>query len=394
MPSQGTLLQTPPMGGSARALHPDAGMPGWVKALALVVAAVALIWVATQVFSCGAPQAAQEADDEAAAPATPATLEQRLASYEPYIDPEPTDMEALPDSTTTEGFVLSGQEDADVPVLGDVSTTAINAAMRPFLDDGFDVAYVLMDIETGRGFARNVDEPIYGASSFKGPFCTFVAETYVDSGEVALSEIKDSLFNAIVYSDNGTYEAMRVRFSNDRLVQWLGDLGVGSRVAYDTDYPTYTARDLAKLWMETYDYLEGGTAAAEAMIGYFGTTKTSFMRNAMIAVEPASDVDVAMDESAVAEEGSSLATLGDSISNVLVEAVEKATADDVEVFDKAGWYPRDDADIPAIVDAGIVSCNGRDYLLCVMTDMPWTEPNQETAEELIKAVFDARRDLA
>lgn len=383
-------------------LNPSASLlPAWAKMALMLVAAVALLWAGTRLLSC-ATQAQPDVDPataEAPAANAPAALETRLASYATYDDPSSTDLDALPEGTGTAGFALSGQEDAEAPALSAESSAAIDAALAPFEQDGFDVGFVLMDIGTGRGFAHNVDEPIYGASSFKGPYCAYVAQSYVDSGEVALAEVSDSLFNTIVYSDNSTYDALRKRFSDSRLVEWLGTLGIDSQVAYDTWYPTYTARDSAKLWLAVYNYLQGDGVAAEQLRSDYSRTKTSFMRTAV--TDASDDAEAGQEEVEAAEGGeggqvaiTEAATLGDSVSEVLVDAVKEATADDVTVMDKAGWYPRDADDIPAIVDAGIVTCNGRDYLLCVMTDIPWTEPNQETAEALIEAVFAARRDLA
>lgn len=390
-PSHDLTLQTPPMGGSARALNPNAGMPAWVKGIAALVVLIVALWAGSRLFSCVAQQPAEQPGDEPAPAISASTvLEERLASYAPYEDPSPTDLDSLSDATGISGFSLSGQEGVDDPSLSDESRAAIDAAMAPFVDGGYDVGFVLMDIGTGRGFACNVDEPIYGASSFKGPYCAFVAETYVDGGEVALSEMSDSFFNAIVYSDNGTYDAMRERFSDARLVSWLGEQGVGSRIAYDTWYPTYTTRDSAKLWLATHGYLESGSAAADELIDYYGRTRTSFTRTAITdAEDEPQGADGSEDAQAKVEE----ASLGASVSSVLARAIEDANADEVAVFDKAGWYPRDEDDIPAIVDAGIVECNGRDYLLCVMTAIPWSEPNQKTAEALIEAVFNARNDL-
>ena len=285
------------------------------------------------------------------------------------------------------GFVLTGAGEVGAPTLSAERSAELEAALAPFEADGFDVGFVLMDIGTGRGLAYNLDEPIYGASSFKGPYCAYVAESYVDGGQVAFSEVSDDFFNIIVYSDNDTYDAMRARFPDAKLVLWLDSLGIASSVAYDTWYPHYTARDSAKLWLSTYNYLKGGSTAAEALAKHFGRTDTSFMRT---AVTEAAEAEGAQGQQA---DEDAEPTLGSSVSAVLTQALEKARTVEVAVYDKAGWYPRDQDDVPAMVDAGIVECNGRDYLLCVLTDMPWSEPNQEDVEALIGAVFEARSDL-
>lgn len=404
LPSQEIVVQTPPMGGSARVLNPNAPLlPAWAKLLLMLVALIALLWAGSKLLSCVAQAPDAEPEPEAPAISTSRLVEDRLASYAPCDSLEPTDLDALSGGVETTGFALSGQQGANEPTLSEERRTALAAALEPFTEDGFNVGFVLMDIGTGRGFARNVDEPIYGASSFKGPYCTFVAESYVDSDEVAMSEVSDSFYNAIVHSDNSTYDAMRARFSDSRLAGWLDGLGIDDEVARDTYYPTYTTRDSAKLWLNAYRYLEGNGAAADQLRADFAQTKTSFMRTAVTDAPDDAEggqeaAELAAGEGGEDAEGGQIAvaeaaTLGDSVSDVLVKVVEEASADDVTVYDKAGWYPRDADNIPSIVDAGIVSCNGRDYLLCVMTDMPWSEPNQRTAEALIDAIFATREDL-
>lgn len=404
LPSQEIVVQTPPMGGSARVLNPNAPLlPAWAKLLLMLVALIALLWAGSKLLSCAAQAPDAEPEPEAPAISTSRLVEDRLASYAPCDSLEPTDLDALSGGVETTGFALSGQQGADEPTLSEERGAALAAALEPFTEDGFNVGFVLMDIGTGRGFARNVDEPIYGASSFKGTYCTFVAESYVDSDEVAMSEVSDSFYNAIVHSDNSTYDAMRARFSDSRLAGWLDGLGIDDEVARDTYYPTYTTRDSAKLWLNAYRYLEGNGAAADQLRADFAQTKTSFMRTAVTDAPDDAEggqeaAELAAGEGGEDAEGGQIAvaeaaTLGDSVSDVLVKVVEEASADDVTVYDKAGWYPRDAGNIPSIVDAGIVSCNGRDYLLCVMTDMPWSEPNQRTAEALIDAIFATREDL-
>lgn len=388
---QKLVLQSPPMGGSARLLDPAAAARSrWAKAGVAVAVAAVVAFAGLRVASCGSAPEAGEPDAAQPAPTAPARsniLEERLATYPAYQDPDPTDLSAISGGEGVVGFSLGDPESVELPALSPEHASAIDEALEPFESDGFDASFLLMDVGTGRGIAYNLDESIYGASSFKGPYCAYVAESYVDGGQVAVSEVSDDFFNIIVYSDNDTYDAMRARFPDSKLVLWLDSIGVASSVAYDTWYPHYTARDSAKLWMATYNYLKGGGSTAEALAKHFGRTDTSFMRTAV--TEAAEEANAAVEEEAEAEE----ATFGSEVSALLDRAVREATVTEVAVYDKAGWYPRDQDDVPAMVDAGIVECNGRDYLLCVLTDMPWSEPNQEDAEALIAAVFSTRSDL-
>ena len=55
------------------------------------------------------------------------------------------------------------------PVLSDRSLVSLNNALSYYDNNGYEASYLIMDLGTGRGIAGNVDVPIYGASSFKGP---------------------------------------------------------------------------------------------------------------------------------------------------------------------------------------------------------------------------------
>ena len=87
-------------------------------------------------------------------------------------------------------------------------------------------------------------------------------------------------------------------------------------------------------------------------------------------------------------------SVGKNLGNMMEHSIDVIMAPEITVRDKAGWNIDADENYDALVDCGIVTCNGRDYLLCVMADVAFTDSNVENFERLIAAVFEARQDLA
>ena len=87
-------------------------------------------------------------------------------------------------------------------------------------------------------------------------------------------------------------------------------------------------------------------------------------------------------------------SIGQNLSNAFDHSIDVLMAPEITVIDKAGWNIDRDSNYDALVDCGIVTCNGREYLLCVMSDAAYTESNVEKFEQLIAAIFETRKDLA
>lgn len=379
-------------------------------------------------------------------------LEERFSTVPTYGIVAPVDFNAVEEEGFTAGFVLAhGGVVTDYslydtePELSDESAQTLNEALQPFTESDAITAFLLMDIQTGRGFARNIDKTIYGASSFKGPYCAYLLKKYVDGGDTKLGDnfasgymtaslgyarsgtetLGTLIEETIVDSSNDAFASLRVNFSDKTLADWLTSVNVDEKVAYDTWFPFNTVRNMSKLWMETYYYLQSGSEAAVALREHMGSTAKSFMREALtgvrtfeeetvlvestdagsLAVSKAGDdtgeeeVSEAADE-ADDEELVETATLkvtgsvGKNLGNMVEHSIDVIMAPEISVHDKAGWNIDGDENYNTLVDCGIVNCNGRDYLLCVMADVAYTESNVEDFERLIAAIFEARQDLA
>lgn len=453
----GTSMQTPPFGGSAKtlgaAISPKHNVATWIKRFAILFAILALAWALINLFTAtpSANQDIAEGETQRHFDIDPALfVDSRLASYASFENLDPKDLDVIPETTEVTGFTLSEQQDNGAPAISEKNAVALQSALEPFTSRDIKVGFAFMDIETGRGFAYNIDDAIYGASSFKGPFCAYYASTYIDNGYVNLSKVSDNLFNTIVYSNNLSYWNLRKNMDDSDVASWLATLGIDTDVAYDTNYPTYTVRDSAKLWLAVHDYLEDDTSAAKQLRKFFSNTETSFLRRALCNPnEDTSDIDdydkgdgsadanelFAVEDESDTDENTATTLVSDSddggeiliepanenlqpnsviaeytsadgrisvveypflneAARTIEDSVNNIGSQNISVFDKAGWYPRDENDVSAMVDAGIVECNGRDFLLCAMTEMSWSSPNRKTFEDLIKAIFDTRENLA
>ena len=319
---------------------------------------------------------ADDADaEQTAASAYSSDVEEALATCTAWDSPSTADFSDIAqdeEATGVVGFSLSGDE---APSLSIANIVALSEALSPYVQADVPYGFIVMDLETGRGFACNLDSEVYGASSFKAALCTYLGQNVVDTGDYSLEStvtnlaestsgsyvssgvatISSLIENAIVYSSNASYLSLRNTVDDDDLAAWLEGIDADSDIAYDTSFPHYTARDAARMWLTIYEYWDEGTDTASLIEQSCADTETSFLRDAL--------------------EGTG-----------------------VEVRDKAGWNADGDSDdgvdYNAIVDNGIVTCNGRDYLMCVMLGATYADSTVERAETLMKVVFDLHEDLA
>ena len=351
----------------------------------IVVIVVLFVLLVSSLDGCSSSsQVAAESDeaDEGTTTATSlvgtvtgATVEERLAACASWATQSALDFLDIADENGVFGFDLSGENETPTLSLGSIMELA--EALAPYEEAEVPYGFLIVDLETGLGFACNLDETVYGASSFKAIFCTFIGLTYLDNGPYSLSSMASEIdvdgaegtsyyttttlselfTNAIVYSGNEAFVGLRNLFSDDDLAAWLEELGVDGDIAYDTSFPHYTVRAAAALWLTVYHYWQTDSDVAAFIQECCYSTETSFLRDAL-----------------------------------------EAAGYDVTVYDKAGWNADGDAsdgvDYNAVCDNGIVTYNGRDYLVCVMLGASYSDSTVEHAETLMAAVFALVEDLA
>lgn len=313
-------------------------------------------------------------------------------------------------------------ENASAPVLSDQSLVQLNNALAYYETNDYNVGYLLMDLGTGRGIGGNLDETIYGASSFKGPFCTYVAEKELSSNiDKVKSSRREQIENIIIWSDNKSYSKLRRTFGTDGMEDWLAEAGVNTSLVDDTSFPHYTARQSALMWLKIYAFLnETENSTAQWLSDTFGKTEVSFLRNGALGTTSAGSTDYLPSEDSGEQEAAEEAEVdagepaqsdgeqqeSDEAADDNMEAVAAAIAEDaaeghdatvtsigtnITVRNKAGWINGKEDD--AICDSGIVTINDRDYLMVIMTGAPDTAEGERAFAHLARTLLEIRGDL-
>lgn len=295
--------------------------------------------------------------------------EYRLNECESYA-PTSKDLKNLKSSKEPFAFSLNSKSADPKPQLSETSTKALNKALETYSNRGWDVGFMLVDLNTGRGIASNLDQRVYGASSIKALYSLYVCETQIDTGKTSSSSqrsagvassyldsesntrsgsIASLIENSILYSDNNAFRILRANFDGSAFRDWLKDCGVGSTLTDDTWYPRYSARESATLWLRMANYLESDASCAEWLKGLLGDTNKSFIREAI-------------------------------------------GSDTTKVYNKAGWIAGTGY-FNGTCDAGIVEKDGHRWILSVMSSAPDSSASEDAEIELIKQIWEARGDL-
>lgn len=117
---------------------------------------------------------------------------------------------------------------------------------------GADLGFIMMDLKSGAGVAYNIDEMFFSASTIKGPYVVALNKYY----PWALGSWEEVMSETIHTSNNDTYAELREAFGVDPIERFVSDTGAWG-FDYAPHYVTYSARQLAKLWVGMGDYLEG-----------------------------------------------------------------------------------------------------------------------------------------
>ena len=184
-------------------------------------------------------------------------------------------------------------------------------AVNAFADKGYDVGFVVYDVQSQKGLDYNADEAFFSASTIKAPFSTALCQA-IDEQSTADISFDDMLFedtivagtgimatddqdeypvsevveNSIVHSDNTGYALLREHCNNDNLFEnWCAVQGVNAVDWEGLWYPNYTPRDLAKLWLGVGTYLLSDNEHASWLKGLLQNTDLSFLRDGISDAE-------------------------------------------------------------------------------------------------------------
>ena len=244
------------------------------------------------------------------------------------------------DSFATAPGTFSLIEGEDATPLSEEQQESLAAAAQNIEGGGYTVGFTLINLNTGKGIAYNLDSRVYGASSFKGPYAAYLCQhlgdndaSYPSGSEAAGSGVSSSIYSLvqpmILYSDNSAFSSLRNTYDSAGFAEWLNSCGVDSEIMHDTHFPRYSARESALLWLHTYQYLKTNTPTAQNLASLYEQTNVSFIRSG-----------VSEDEE--------------------VEAV----------LNKAGWCSGRER-FTGLCDAGLIKCtDGTTYLMSTMTNSP------------------------
>lgn len=244
------------------------------------------------------------------------------------------------DSFTTAPGTFSLIEGENATPLSEEQQESLAAATQNIEGGGYTVGFTLINLNTGKGIAYNLDSRVYGASSFKGPYAAFLCQhlgdndaSYPSGSEAAGSGVSSSIYSLmqpmILYSDNSAFSSLRNTYDSAGFAEWLNSCGVDSEIMHDTHFPRYSARESALLWLHAYQYLKTNTPTAQNLASLYEQTNVSFIR------------------SGVNDDGE-------------VEAV----------LNKAGWCAGSER-FTGLCDAGLIKCtDGTTYLMSTMTNSP------------------------
>lgn len=244
------------------------------------------------------------------------------------------------DSFATAPGTFSLIEGEDATLLSEEQQESLAAATQNIEDGGYTVGFTLINLNTGKGIAYNLDSRVYGASSFKGPYAAFLCQhlgdndaSYPSGSEAAGSGVSSSIYSLmqpmILYSDNSAFSSLRNTYDSAGFAEWLNSCGVDSEIMHDTHFPRYSARESALLWLRTYQYLKTNSPTAQNLASLYEQTNVSFIR------------------SGVSDDGE-------------VEAV----------LNKAGWCSGSER-FTGLCDAGLIKCtDGTTYLMSTMANSP------------------------
>ena len=246
---------------------------------------------------------------------------------------------------------------------------------NPNSQQGLDVGFVVYDINTGKGITYNTNSEFFSASTIKAPFVTSVVQQSDETGTPKFTDkieedlyfdgtgtmayddettysVEDVLTNTITHSDNVGYALLRENFNtNNEFETWCNSAGVDASLWQGVYYPSYSALDLAKMWLATGSFLTSSFKHAQWLNSLLQTGDLSFIRN-------------------VSPEGS-------------------------RVLSKAGYEMG--AGMNSLNDAGVVVTETSTYVIAIMSNAPYDDEyytiNQQPIENLASALITAHDKL-
>ena len=302
---------------------------------------VAVVAVTACVRSCAAPGNSKSivAEVASAARVARATAQMQLLDERGTYDLNPDDLLSIPNSSDVVAVNLAGQP-KEVP---ESALAEVNDALDA-IREGYRCGFVFLDVGTGRGLACNAGEEMYIASAAKAPLSLYA----IQHGAALTSDERQSIEEAILYSDNDAFEAFAYSYTNEEYASWLEAHGVYHE-AYGYDlYPPMSARSLASFWAEILLFMQDDSDSSQWFAGLLSSTETSFIRDAL-------------------------------------------DDEDAHVMNKGGWIAEEGYE--SVSDASIIEAGGHVYIMAIVTDQPDGGQAEWNVTALARALFNMRKDM-
>ena len=193
----------------------------------------------------------------------------------------------------------------------------LTTALRLFDAEEYHVSFFLYDLNSGQGFSYHSDDSYYSASTIKGTYIVYIAQTFPED----IYEQQDAIEDTILFSDNNAYDYLWNIYGTDSFSEWVNDAGCET-IDVSEPYADITSRDLALMWIKMYRYFSSDTPDSEWISVLY--------------------------------------------TNTLNSCIGEALGDTCTVYSKAGWINEDDY-YNVQNDAGIVMAEGHPYVLVVLS---------------------------
>ena len=218
---------------------------------------------------------------------------------------------------------------------------ALNNAISGLRGRGYEVGFIMMDINTKKGVAYNCDKRLYGASSIKAPYIASAVSAHPE----AIVRYEHNIRQTLTYSWDYDYKQVYYGYGKGPMRTWCTQAGVRTGIAESLPWAGYSARELAKLWGRNYLLFKAGGAGE---------------------------------------------TFGKWCEHPQVSTIHNSLGGKYRTRSKAGWIVDASPYYNVSDDGGIVYANNGPYVIAIMSSVP---ANQNMLNTLTKAIDRAHSEI-
>ena len=171
--------------------------------LCIVVVVLIAIFLVTSIGSC-----VSSANNSSQGDASQA--DQMEISYTPSVQA----IDGVSDpGTNVQGISLADSNANYVPQLSEEGAAQVRDAISAITANNKAVGFAFIDLQTGSGYVYNLDQRVYGASSFKGHVLIYGCQQALETGKTSISRVNSSAFCVAFVHEYLYYACQRHVFS-------------------------------------------------------------------------------------------------------------------------------------------------------------------------------------